>query len=92
MRWLSLSCVLGLALSGCAAHYSSRTETSAGSAQVSVSSGTPLGNAVLIGIMAAEAVNYRSGPSAPVPDLARRVNVQDCTRPFDPTLGNLYCR
>ena len=86
-------------LFGCAVHYSSRVESPAGSAQVSVSSGTPIGNAILIGIMAADAVEtYRSSPEganarrAPPPDPTRKINVQDCTQPIDFLAGNLRCR
>ncbi|HLQ03036.1 MAG TPA: hypothetical protein VK143_12150 [Burkholderiales bacterium] len=66
---------------------------------MSVSTGSPLGNAIVIGVMAADAVHYyRLGPDgktqvrAPEPDPTRRINVQDCTRPVDPYAGNLLCR
>jgi len=86
-------------LSGCTVHYSSRTESPAGSVQVNASSGSPLGNAIIFGVMAADGVQYlRAGPdgrsqgSAPPPDPTRKINVQDCTVPIDPSAGNLRCR
>lgn len=70
------------------------------SSQVSVSSGSALGNAIIIGIMLSDGIHYyRVGPDgrtplfgAPPLDPARRINVQDCTQPIDPEAGNLYCR
>jgi hypothetical protein len=64
-----------------------------------VSSGSPLGNTIVVGVMLADGVRYyRLGPDgktsarAPEPDPARRINAQDCTRPVDPDAGNLLCR
>jgi hypothetical protein len=104
MRWIPLTCLAGaLALSGCAVRYSAQARSSGPgggvSSQVSVSSNSPLGSAIIIGVIAADAVHYyRGGPDgkpsvrAPEPDPTRRINVQDCTRPFDPYAGNLLCR
>ena len=102
MRCIALTCLATtLALSGCAVRYSARADStgSTTTSQVSVSTGSPLGNAIVIGVMAADAVHYyRLGPDgktavrAPEPDPARRINVQDCTRPVDPYAGNLLCR
>src|SRR2546427_11831274 len=64
--------------------------------QVSVASGSPLGNAIIVGVMLADGVRYyRLGPDgktsvrAPEPDPTRKINIQDCTRPVDPNAGNL---
>jgi hypothetical protein len=59
-------------------------------------SGAMLG-AVMVGIMAADAASYYRGTGRwmrdpPPPDEGRRINVQDCTRPIDYSLGNLKCR
>jgi hypothetical protein len=90
-----------LALPGCALSVSSSTG-SAGSvagSQVSVSSGSPLGNAIIVGVMVADGVQYyRLGPDgktqvrSPEMDPARKISVQDCTRPIDRSAGNLMCR
>lgn len=57
--------------------------------------------AILIGVLLADGVRYflrlPDGTSMPyygVPDAdaARRINVQDCTRPIDIPAGNLMCR
>jgi hypothetical protein len=104
MRSIPLTCLAAaLAASGCTVRYSAQ-ERSSGSgtaitSQVSVSTGSPLGNAIIIGVMAADAVHYYGlGPDgktavrAPEPDPTRRINAQDCTRPVDPNAGNLLCR
>ena len=93
-------CILAaVVLSGCAARYSSRADPMGGTSQVSVSSGSPLGNAIIVGVMLADGVHYyRLGPDGKTairpPDLdpTRKINVQDCTRPVDPYAGNLLCR
>ncbi len=61
--------------------------------------GAPMGAAVVVGVMAADSVNYYyMGPDgktptrAPAPDPTRTIDVQDCTQPFDPGAGNLLCR
>jgi uncharacterized protein YceK len=110
MRKILLDCVVAafaLLLSGCAISYSARsgtngtvaTQTSA--ARVSVSTGSPLGAAILVGIMLADGFHYyllapdgTKTPvySAPEPDPTRKINAQDCTRPVDPGAGNLFCR
>jgi len=102
MRWIALTCLAGaLALSGCAVRYTARADStgSTTSSQASVSTGSPLGTAIIIGVMAADAVHYYGpGPDgktavrAPEPDPTRRINAQDCTRPVDPYAGNLLCR
>ena len=102
MRALMCTCILAaLAVPGCAVRYSSMANSSASttSAQVSVSSGTALGNAIIVGIILGDAVQYyRLGPDgrtpvlAPEPDPSRTINIQDCTRPVDPSAGNLMCR
>ena len=57
--------------------------------------------AILIGVVLAEGVRYYlrlpDGTRIPYygvpdPDPARRINVQDCTRPIDREAGNLMCR
>jgi hypothetical protein len=98
MRGISVACaVAALGLSGCSVHYSARVGSpgEASVAQASVASGTPLGNAIIIGIMLADGMRYfRLGESggAPGDDPRRAINVQDCTRPVDPGAGNLFCR
>ena len=96
------TCILAvLAAPGCAVRYSSMANSSGSStsSQVSVSSGSALGNAIIVGVMLGDAVHYyRLGPDgktavrAPEPDPSRKINVQDCTRPVDPSAGNLMCR
>lgn len=91
------------AMPGCTVRYTAEARTSgSGSAttsQVSVSSGSPLGNAIIIGVMLTDGVQYfRLGSTgttairAPQPDPSRAINAQDCTRPVDPSAGNLLCR
>ena len=57
--------------------------------------------AILIGVLIADGVRYYlrlpDGTRMPYygvpdPDPARRINVQDCTRPIDIHAGNLMCR
>ena len=98
MRGIPVGCFVAvMALSGCSVRYAARVEAPGGAtvAQASVSSGTPLGNAIIIGIMLADGIEYfrlgQSG-SALEADPARPINVQDCTRPVDPAAGNLLCR
>jgi hypothetical protein len=102
MRGILPGCVVVAAvLSGCTVRYSAEARSSGGAttSQVSVSSGTPLGNAIIIGVMLTDGVQYfRLGSTgttpvpAPQPDPARAINAQDCTRPIDPSAGNLLCR
>jgi len=102
MRRLMLACIVALtAMPGCTVRYTAEARSSGGAttSQVSVSSGSPLGNAIIIGVMLTDAVQYfRLGPTgttpirAPRPDPARAINAQDCTRPVDPSAGNLLCR
>ena len=98
-----LACIVAMtAMPGCAVRYTAEARSGSGSAttsQVSVTSGSPLGNAIIIGVMLTDGVQYfRLGPTgttpilAPQPDPARAINVQDCTRPVDPSAGNLLCR
>jgi hypothetical protein len=104
MRRLMLACIVALtAIPGCTVRYSAEERSSVSgtttTSQVSVSSGSPLGNAIIIGIMLADGVRYfRLDPTgttpirAPQPDPTRAINAQDCTRPVDPFAGNLLCR
>jgi len=93
MRWLLPLCLASIVLPGCAAHYSSRMQSAGGSVQVNASSGSPLGNAIILGIVVADGLRYvRPAAKAPPPDPGRKVNFQDCTRPVDPSAGNLFCR
>ena len=104
MRGILAGCIIVVvALAGCTVRYSARERASApGStttSQVSVTSGSPLGNAIIVGVMVADGMHYyRLGPDgktsvrAPEPDPTRKINIQDCTRPVDPSAGNLLCR
>jgi hypothetical protein len=98
-RFQPYCAAVSLVLSGCTVHYSSRAESPAGSVQVNASSGSPLGNAIIFGVMAADGVQYlRAGPDrrsqggVPPADPTRKINVQDCTLPIDLSAGNLRCR
>jgi hypothetical protein len=94
--------IVAIALAGCSVRYSARERASGPgttTSQVSVASGSPLGNAIIIGVMLADGVHYyrlapdgKTSARAPEPDPTRKVNVQDCTRPVDPNAGNLLCR
>ena len=61
---------------------------------------TPVATAIVVGVMAADSVNYYTvGPDgkvpmyrAPDPDPSRVINAQDCTTPVDYSAGNLLCR
>jgi hypothetical protein len=104
MRGILAGCIIvAVALAGCAVRYSARERASGPSSttvsQVSVASGSPLGDAIIVGVMLADGVRYyRLGPDgktsvrAPEPDPTRKINIQDCTRPFDSNAGNLLCR
>ncbi len=104
MRGISAACIIvTVALAGCAVRYSAGERASAQgmntTSQVSMASGSPLGNAIIVGVMLADGVHYyRLGPDgktsvrAPEPDPTRKINTQDCTRPVDPDAGNLLCR
>ena len=103
MRGILAGCIIvAVALAGCSVRYSAEERVSAGStttSRVSVSSGSPLGNAIVVGVMLADGMHYyRVGPDgktsvrAPEPDPTRKINVQDCTRSVDPGAGNLLCR
>jgi hypothetical protein len=79
-----------LPLSGCVVSYRADAPTRA-----------VVGAAVIVGIVAADGFRYyRVEPDGsrtpigyvPPADPARRINVQDCTRPIDPEAGNLLCR
>lgn len=95
---ITAACLTAIALLGCAVRISSNMGTAAASASVATVS--PVATAVIIGVMAADAVHYYSiGPDgkssvyrAPEPDPRRTVNVQDCTQPVDYSAGNLLCR
>ena len=102
MRGISAACIIvTFALAGCTVRYSARDSAQGATttSEVSVASGSPLGNAIIVGVMLADGVHYyRLGPDgktsvrAPEPDPTRKINVQDCTRPVDPSAGNLLCR
>ena len=104
MRRILAGCIIAaVALPGCAVRYAAEARSSgSGSAttsQASVASGSPLGNAIIVGVMLADGVHYyRLGPDgktsvrAPEPDPTRTINAQDCTRPVNPYAGNLLCR
>jgi len=103
MRGISAACIIvTVALAGCAVRYSVGERAPAQvvtTSQASVASGSPLGNAIVVGVMVADGVHYyRFGPDgktsvrAPEPDPTRKINIQDCTRPVDPDAGNLLCR
>ena len=94
-------------LAGCQAGYSYQWGMPAGSqSQAAVNmrvSGSPnnIAGAILIGVVLADGVRYYlrmpDGTRVPYygvpdPDPARRINVQDCTRPVDLEAGNLMCR
>ncbi len=95
-------CVVAAALSACSANVAVRVNSPApsGTPAAAVSSGSPVANAVIIGVMVGDAIQYyQLGPEgrtpifgAPPMDPTRRVNVQDCTQPIDPDAGNLLCR
>jgi hypothetical protein len=99
---------LGSLLAGCSTTMVYRSGTSGTAATqsggLSVNASVPgntLAGAMLITILLADGVRqylrhadgitvpYATGATA---DPARRVNVQDCTRPVDPNAGNLMCR
>jgi len=104
MRGILAGCILvAVALPGCTVRYSAEERASAmgstATAQLSVASGSPLGNAIIVGVMLADGVRYyRLGPDgktsvrAPEADPTRKINIQDCSRPVDPNAGNLLCR
>jgi len=105
MRGILAGCIIVvLALAGCTFRYSAQERSSgpggsSTTSQVNVSSGSPLGNAIIVGAMVADGMRYyRLGPDgktsvrAPEPDPDRKINNQDCTRPVDPNSGNLLCR
>jgi TRAP-type C4-dicarboxylate transport system permease small subunit len=110
MRRILLDCVVAafaLLLCGCAVNYSARSGTDGAvvtqtsGSHASVSANSPLGAAILVGILLADGFHYymlspdgTKTPvySAPEPDPTRKINTQDCTRPIDPEAGNLVCR
>jgi len=102
MRGILAGCILiAVALAGCTVRYSAEERASGPgtTSQVSVSGGSPLGNTIIVGVMLADGMQYyRLGPDgktsvrAPEPDPTRKINIQDCTRPVDPSAGNLRCR
>jgi hypothetical protein len=47
---------------------------------------------LVAGMFIAAAIDYQENPPPPALDGGRRINEQDCTRPIDPTAGNLRCR
>jgi hypothetical protein len=91
---------LAVPLAGCTARYRSESVQAGGSARLDVSTGSRLGAAIIVGVVAADGFRYYAiGPDgsktpvgAPDPDPTRRINIQDCTQPVDPAAGNLLCR
>ena len=85
---LSILALVVIALPGCAVQISSDRSNAAA-----------LGTAIVVGVMAADTVRYyRIGPDGktplygvPEPDPARKINVQDCSKPIDRDAGNLMC-
>jgi hypothetical protein len=104
MRGILAACIIvAVALPGCTLRYSAHERAfdqgNTMTSQVSVASGSPLGNAIIVGVMLTDGAHYyRLGPDgktsvrAPEPDPTRKINIQDCTRPVDPDAGNLLCR
>jgi len=98
--FLPIIALAAVVFQGCAVRISSGTGGGMGSPSVSASTGSPVGTAIVVGVMAADAVHYyRMGPDgktpmygAPDPDPSRKINVQDCTKPVDFSAGNLLCR
>ena len=104
MRGILAACiVVAVAVGGCTVRYSAEERASGlggtATSRVSMASGSPLGNAIIVGVMLADGVHYyllgpdgKTSVRAPEPDPARKINIQDCTRPVDPDAGNLLCR
>jgi hypothetical protein len=98
--FLPIIALAAVVFQGCAVRISSDTRSGQGSPSVTASTGSPVGTAIVVGVMAADAVYYyRMGPDgktpmygAPDPDPSRKINVQDCTKPVDFSAGNLLCR
>ena len=86
--FLSTLALAVIALPGCAVRISSDSSNAAA-----------LGTAIVVGVMAADSIQYyRIGPDGKTPlhgapelDPARKINVQDCTKPVDRDAGNLMC-
>src|SRR5262245_6080561 len=96
---LCIVILTALASTGCAVRIASNTGSSSTTASGRVTTTSPLATTVVVGVMAAGAIQYYTlGPdgkqptSAPEPDPTRIINVQDCTQPVDPEAGNLMCR
>src|SRR5258708_14537372 len=101
MRGISMACIIvAVALAGCTVRYSARERasdpSSSAASQVSVASGSPLGNAIIVGVMLADGVHYyrlrpdgKTSGRAPDPDPPRNINIPDFTRPLDPKACNL---
>ena len=102
MRKILWICVAALALSACSIRYSASVSggNRTTSSQASVSTGTRLGKAIIIGAVLADGIYYyQLEPEGrtpfygvPPPDPTRKINVQDCSQPVDPEAGNLLCR
>src|SRR5882762_1821288 len=104
MRGILAGCIIVVvALAGCTVRYSARERTSApGSttaSQVSVTGGSPLGNAIIVGVMVADGMHYYGlGPNGKTSVRTREivhtriVNGEEFARPVDPSAGNLLCR
>src|SRR2546430_6115794 len=101
MRGISAACIIvTVALAGCAVRYSAGERASAQgmntTSQVSMASGSPLGNAIIVGVMLADGVHYyrlrpggKNPVPAPQPHPTRKIHIHDCTRPVDSAAGNL---
>ncbi len=66
--------------------------------QANVNSGAgPLFGVVVLGVMIADGVDYMRGTgrwARAAPPMAgdRKINIQDCTRPIEYSIGNISCR
>lgn len=66
--------------------------------QANVNSGSgPLFGVVVLGVMIADGVDYMRGTgrwarAAPPMAEDRKINIQDCTRPIEYSIGNISCR
>src|SRR5213592_4089681 len=100
---LAACIVVAVALAGCTVRYSAQERVSppgsTTTSQVSVASGSPLGNAIIVGVMLADGVHYyRLGPDgkasvrAPEPDPTRKINRPGAILDVDLNAGNLLCR
>jgi hypothetical protein len=102
MRWIVPLCIL---LAGCSAHTQVQyatgsvgavppgTSMTQSSVQLNVQGGSAAVALIGLGIIAVgmyDTERYRSQPAELSP--ARLISEQDCTKPFDYSLGNLRCK